>query len=586
MSARPPSRLRRLAVYARRYTWWFVGGAIALVATNILALKIPGQIGSAVELLHTSEGNGSTVDLTAIGTIALTIAGLAIGAALSRVLSRSFIFAAGRRVEYDVRNDLFAHLLRLSPADYEKSSTGDLVSRIINDVTQIRLLFGVGALNLVNTTFAYIIVLGFMFELSPKLTLWALAPYPFVLWIMRWFTRQLYQRTVSAQEAVSDVTSQAQEALSGAAVVQSFVMENHTSDAFGRASHAYAERNVAVARIRGGLMPFMRMVGSLGTLIVIVFGGRAVLDGTLTLGQFVEFSGYVVMLAWPTMALSWVLSVWSRGTAAFERSCQVLDTEPSVGEPHTAIPLPQHGDICFEDVSLTYPDGTVALSDISLRIQAGATVAVVGPTGSGKSSLVELITRLRDPSAGRITYGDVDLRDAALDDVRARMSYAPQEGFLFSMSLADNIALGSERDDEAIARATKIAHLTGDLSAFSEGLDTWVGERGVTVSGGQRHRSTIARAVYADADVLLLDDALASVDTETERAILGELGGVLKDRTSVLVTHRFNALDLVDAIYVLEDGRLIESGTHDELTERGGRYAEMVERQQLEAGLE
>jgi ATP-binding cassette, subfamily B, multidrug efflux pump len=279
-----------------------------------------------------------------------------------------------------------------------------------------------------------------------------------------------------------------------------------------------------------------------------------------------------------------VLSVYNRGTAAFDRSWQLLDAVPAIREPDLPEPLPDNGDIVFDRVSLVHDDGTRALEDISLRIRAGSTVALVGPTGSGKTTLVELIPRLRDPTSGEVRFGDVPLPRAPLARLRERMSYAPQEGFLFSMTLDENIRYADPDDSDRARRdrAVAIAHLTPDLAALPAGLDTVVGERGVTVSGGQRHRTTIARAIYARADVLLLDDALASVDTETERAILENLRDVLADRTCVLVTHRFNALDLVDEIFVLEDGRLVEHGDHPTLMAKQGRYAELVEQQRLE----
>lgn len=581
-------RIPRLLPYLWRYRAHFGAGALALIATNVLALRIPGEIGTAVQLLRDARDAGP-LDIAGVQAAATAVALLAIGAMIARVLSRIFIFNGGRHVEYDVRNELFAHLLRQPVRFFEGAATGDLVSRVINDVTQIRLLFGVGLLNLVNTTFAYVIVLGFMWQLSPTLTLWALAPYPIVLAFMRHFTRELYTRTLAAQAQLSDVSSLAQEALSGAAVVKTFHIEPQMRDAFEARSDAYAERNIAIARIRGALMPFMRVVAGVGTLIVIVVGGRGVIDGRLQIGEFVEFSGYVVMLAWPTMALGWVLSVWNRGTAAFDRSCDILDTPPTIRNPDDPLELPTRGDIEFDDVRLEHEDGTVALDGVSLRIPAGATVAIVGATGSGKTSLIELIPRLRDPTSGTIRYGGVPISDVRLDALRARMSYAPQEGFLFSTSLDANIRYADPHRasaDADVQDAIEVAHLARDLDALPSGLATVVGERGVTVSGGQRHRSTIARAVYADADVLLLDDALASVDTETERAILEQLRTVLGGRTSVLVTHRFNALDLVDRIYVLDEGRLVESGTHDELLRAGGAYAAMVERQRLEEELD
>lgn len=579
------SRLRRLSPYLVRYRSHFGTGAALLVVTNVLALMIPGRIGAAVQLLRDAYVADAEADARRIGALALVIVGLALASGLTRVGSRISVFNGGRLVEYDVRNEVFAHLTRLDQQALRGSATGDLVSRCINDVTQIRLLFGVGILNLVNTAVAYAVVLTLMFRLSPELALLSLAPYPFVFAAMGWFTRALYARSMTAQQQLSVLSSRAQEAWSGIAVVKAFAIEDRIAAGFDAESQEYVRRNMAVALVRGGLMPFMRVAAGLGTLIVLAAGGRAVISGELPLGKFVEFSGYVVGLAWPTMALGWVLAVYNRGSAAFDRTCEILDTRPSVdpaSAPRASLPNPgATPSLSFRGVGLDYDDGTVALDGVDLEIPAGATVAIVGPTGGGKSSLVQLIPRLRDPTRGQVLLDGVPLHTLSVESVRALIGFVPQDGFLFSRPLRDNILLGAAPGADVEA-AVASAGLDGDLAALPAGLDTLVGERGVTLSGGQRQRATLARAIARDPAVLVLDDALSAVDTRTERRILEGLRSLLGGRTTIIVTHRYNALDLVDEIFVLDGGRLVERGTHKQLLAAGGRYAELVEEQRLE----
>ena len=585
----PTSRLRRLSPYVRQHWLLFLIGGTFLIATNFLALRIPRNLGGAVQVLRDAQLAGTAIDFDQVRYFATMIAVLALAAGTTRVLSRILIFNAGRLVEYEIRNEVFAHLTRLDIATFSAQSTGDLVSRCINDVTQIRLLFGVGFLNLVNTAVAYMVVLSFMFQLSPRLALLSLLPYPFILIAMVWFTRALYARSRASQAQLSVLAAQAQESLSGIAVVKSFAIEPLVSAKFRAASDEYVKKNLAVAIVRGGLMPFMRVAAGVGTLIVLWFGGHAVVEDGLGLGQFVEFSGYVVGLAWPTMALGWVLSVYNRGTAAFDRTTQILDLAPAVDPRRDGVSTAHApAAIRFDSVSLNYEDGTPALHAVSLDIEAGTSVAVVGGTGGGKTSLVHLIARLRDPTEGTVSVGGIPLPELDLGALRARIGYVPQDGFLFSKTLRENILLGvRETDPEVrermVASAVRRAGLELDLAALPDGLDTMVGERGVTLSGGQRQRATLARALATDPQILVLDDALSAVDTLTERAILSSLADVMMGRTTVLVTHRYNALALVDRVVVVEKGRIVESGTHDELLQLGGRYAELVEKQELEA---
>ncbi len=581
------SRNRQLLRYFVKSWPSFAAGGVALLATNLLALSIPRQIGAAVQHLRDAADTAS-IDVSAVESLAWTIAALALGAAVARVVSRVFIFNAGRQTEYRLRNELFAHLTRLDRAFFERSATGDLTSRVVNDVTFVRLMFGFGVLHVVNTAIAYVVVLSLMLSVSPKLTLYSLLPYPIIFFTVRLFTKAVYTRTQAVQAQLSAISARAQENLSGAMVVRAFAIQDRENDAFRALSDEYVERNLALARVRGALMPYMGVIGGLGMLIVLWLGGLETIREGITLGEYIEFSAYIVTLAWPTMAMGWVLSMWHRGTAAFDRLGVILDAKPSVAPPATgALHLPAisatSGEIQFEGVSLTYEDGTEALRGVDLTIAAGTTVAIVGRTGGGKTSLVHLVARMRDPTAGRVLLDGVDLRDVDPVEVRGEIGYVPQDPFLFSMTVEDNIRLG-ERPGSGLTvdDAVRIAGLSDDVEILSNGLQTLVGERGVTLSGGQKQRVTIARAVMRAPRVLVLDDALASVDTRTERRILDELAAVMKGRTSLVVTHRFSALELVDEIVVVDEGRVAERGSHEALLALGGIYAGLHRRQQME----
>lgn len=599
-------RYRRLFVYFKRYVWWFAVGFVFLVATNLLALWIPRQIGQAVASLTDSREAGTLVDIDLVMHYGVVIAVVAVLAGITRILSRVLVFYAGRLIEYDMRNELFENLTALDAEWYQQQSTGDLVSRIINDVNSVRALYGFSILNLVNAAITYMAVLSFMFSVSPRMTWLSLAPYPFIILLMSLFTKVLYVRTQESQAQLATVSAQAQEALAGVQVVRTFAIEDEMNERFGVASDEYRYRNIRLAIVRGMLFPFVASIGSVGGLIVLWFGGRMVIQETLSLGHFVEFSAYITALAWPTAGLGWSLTAWQRGIASFDRlslilhtSGRIQNTDEKIGDSHTVVEssLPAArltGDIQFHDVSVRWDDGSVGLKHINATIRQGSFTAVVGRTGAGKSSLVELLVRLRDPSEGTITLQGVPLTDIPLETLRARTGYVPQDAFLFSRSVRDNIEFGRLAQEEMgstwqstvrLEDAIRIATLDEAIDGFEDGLDTLVGERGITLSGGQKQRVTIARAVLLDPDILLLDDALASVDTRTEHEILEQLASIMEGRTTILVTHRFNALSIADQILVLDEGELVEEGTHAELLAQGGVYAGMVERQQLEEGM-
>ncbi|RAL23816.1 ABC transporter ATP-binding protein [Lujinxingia litoralis] len=630
---RPPPELATVCARERRAILWsyfwryrglFAAGAVFLLLTNGLALAIPAQLGHAVQLMRdaaTAESSDLLSVRSEVVRAAMIIIALAIGAGIARVYSRTTIFNAGRHIEFDLRNELYTHLTRLTPRFFGSMPTGDITSRVTNDVTYVRLLFAIAFLHIVNAVVAYTIGIQRMVALDLSLTLWCLAPLPLLLFGMRSVIHALFTQTKVVQAELSNMSSRVQENLSGVDVIKAYTLQDREIAEYRALNANFYEQNVGLARIRAMLNAMIVLIANVGTLVVLIVGARRVIEGSMDLGTFVEFNGYVVALAFPTIALGWVFAVWHRGLAAFERVCEVRNYEPRVKEPgEDALTLPtaeereRLGAIELDSVSFAYEDSPV-LKDISLTIPAGSTVAIVGKTGSGKSTLVKLLARHYDPTEGAIRVEGIDLRQLPQRQLRSELGVVPQEPFLFSMTIGQNIRFGldalqfdesltrraptaaliegllegGEREltqEERIAQAVEIAALDADLENFEQGLDTLVGERGVTLSGGQKQRTTIARALLTDPRILILDDALASVDTQTERRILDQLKALMYGRTSIHITHRFNALSRVDRIFVLDEGRLVEEGTHAELCQRGGLYAEMYARQKLREQLE
>lgn len=605
-------RNRRIVTYFVRYWPSFIVGAIFLLATNYLGLLIPGHIGDAISSMQAKGVNAESV-LDACKDHALAIIVFAVGAGIARVVSRVQIFNAGRLIEFDVRNELYERLTRLSPAWFGTMATGDLTSRVSNDVNFIRLLYAISFLHVVNTITAYFIALSKMLPLDWKLTVICLGPFPVILFAARFIIRALFNQTKIVQAELSNLSSQVQQNLSGIAIVRAYAMEKREKAEFAAINDSFVRANIKLISIRGAMQATMTLLAGIGTLAVLYVGAHRVADQTLTLGQFVEFNGYVVALAFPTIGLGWVFSVWNRGVAAFDRVLDILDAPIDIPDPADGRRLPNHegpkGSVEFSDVSFGYSEDEPVLRDISLSIPAGSTVAIVGRTGSGKTTLARLISRLWDPTNGTIKIDGEDLTALSLREMRSEIGVVPQDPFLFSMSIEDNVRFGLDslendttiqRDApqlslgsgelltrrEQVLQSLKIAGLDDDLKTLANGIDTMVGERGVTLSGGQKQRVTIARALIMDPRILILDDALASVDTATENVILDHLDRIMEDRTCIIITHRFNALARVDQIFVLDEGRIVETGTHDQLLKSGGVYSELFERQKLEAELE
>jgi ATP-binding cassette subfamily B multidrug efflux pump len=578
--------MARLWSYMARYRGRYAFGLLCLLATGTLAMTVPYLLKRAVDAI------AAGAPPSTVARLALAVIVIALVQAVARTFSRFVIFNVGRDIEYDLRNDLFAHLERLPLAYYHTQQTGDLMSRLVNDITAVRMLLGVGFLNLVNTPIYYVYAVSIMASLDWRLTIAALVPYPIVLLAIKRASRQLMERTLRVQEGLAAMSSRVQENLSGIHVVKAYVREDEETEEFARLNADFSAQNMELAEVRGMIMPIMRAVSTLGTLVVLWYGGLRVIAGALSLGDLVAFMGYLHILAWPTMALGWMLSIVQRGRAALQRLEQIFATEPAIADRGASSPedAPLRGEIAFRDVEFAYrtpTNGHRVLSRVRLTVPAGATLAIVGRTGAGKTTLVDLIPRLFDVTAGAVTIDGRDLREIPLAVLRRAIGFVPQDPFLFSRSVRDNIRFGAPTaTDDAVREVAEIAALDRDLAELPHGYDTIVGERGITLSGGQKQRVTLARALLVDPCILVLDDALSSVDTETERRSLGRLRGLMRARTSIVIAHRISTVRDADLIAVVDEGRIVELGDHASLLARGGFYAELCQRQRLTEELE
>lgn len=589
--------MRRLWQTVLQYRTRWIAGCVMLVVTASLAMTIPLLLRAVVD--QVADG-GSTDTGRGVGFYVAWILVIAVVQGVTRTVSRFLILNTGRDVEYDLRNDLFRHLESLPPEFYKDHPTGDLMSRLVNDVSAVRLMLGPGVLNLINTPIYYIYALTIMFSIDPGLTLAALAPYPFALLFIKGTTRRLMEGQLRVQEGIANLTNSIQEHVSGIHVVKAYTMEAREQERFQVENEAFLKASVDLARLRGMIAPVTRLVSACGILIVLWYGGTKVARGALQLGDLVAFMSYLHLLAWPTMALGWMISIVQRGRVAMERLEEIFSVDSSL---HVAQPVAERvapkvgrGAIDFRNVSFAYPDdpAKLVLRNVSLEVAAGSTVAVVGRAGSGKSSLIQLIPRLFDATSGEIRIDGRDLREFELGRLRAAIAFVPQDPFLFSTSIADNIGFSEAEDngpetavsEERIREAASWAAVDGDVAAFPYGYGTMVGERGITLSGGQKQRVTLARALLNEAPILVLDDALSSVDTQTEEEILHSLGERRKGRTCLIVAHRLSTVQDADLIVVLDGGRVVAQGCHDDLLRDSTLYGDLFRRQIVEEQLE
>lgn len=558
-------------------------GVLLVVLANAFSLAPPYLIKRAIDALGAVQ-----VDRGAVVLFASLIVLTAILGGAARFGMRQLLNGTSRRVEYELGNDLFQHLVRLDASYFGRTPTGDLMSRMTNDLSAVRMAAGPAYMYLANTIVGTAISLSFMLWISPRLTLVAVIPMLLLPPVTVGFGRIIHRRFERIQEQFSHLSTLAQENLAGMRIVKAYVQEEDQTARFATMSDEYLQRNVGLAKVSGLFHPLLTMISGLAIVLAFLFGGRMAMAGEISIGDFVAFSLYLGALTWPMIALGWVINLFQRGAASMARINRVLDTEAEISEPAEAVVLPEiKGDIEFRDVSFRYP-GTEreVLSEISFRAPAGSLVAIVGATGSGKSTLVHLLTRLYDPTAGEILVDGVPLTRLSLRQLREAIGVVPQEAFLFSDTIRDNLGLGmdSVAGDAAEGRiraAAGVAQLDETIRSFPGGYDTMLGERGVNLSGGQKQRATLARALARDPRLLILDDALSAVDTHTEAGILAGLREVLRGRTSVVVSHRVSAVMTADLILVLEDGRLVETGSHAELLQRGGTYTSLLHRQLL-----
>lgn len=552
-------------------------GGLALLATNGCALMIPWLLKLAVESLQSPKGAlhepswyGSLIIAAALlhGTV--------------RILSRTTLLHAARRIEYRIRNDLYARLLSLDQSFFSGERTGDLISRFSNDLTNVRMLVGFGVLNIINSVIIYTAALSLMTKLSPSLALYAILPFPAMIVIVKKMSASMFRRSKRAQEELARLTSAVEENVSAAPLIKAYCREGSAIQSFRESSGRYMHSNMRVAQLRGFMIPVMASTGALGTLIVLLVGGGRVVDGTLTLGEFVAFNGYLAMLIWPTIMMGWIMNLAQRGAASMERLNKILRATPKVIDPaEPADVTALHGDIELRELTFGYGAEPV-LKTISLKLNKGMRLGIVGPIGCGKSTMVRLLARLFKVDDGMIFIDGIDINRIPLSVLRGAIGYIPQEGFLFSRTIAENIAYGREgASDEDISEAARMAGFQSEVERFPDGFATLVGERGIMLSGGQKQRAAIARALLTDPAILILDDPLSAVDANTEEEILANLSSYYGNRTVLIVSHRISALRDCDLIITLKNGRIVEQGSHSQLLELNGSYAKLHREQQI-----
>ncbi len=573
---------QRLLSYFAPYKGKIAIGIVCVLMTNVMKLNVPMILRQAIDSFAIGVTEGKL----------LTYAGLIV---LVSVVQGVFLFAQrrilinmSRDVEYDLRNDFYAHLQRLPFEFYQQNRTGDLMARATNDLNAVRMIVGPALMYSVNTIFSFALMLPIMLGISSVLTLMAFLSVPLVAFATQYFSKRIHDRFQEVQEYFGTVSNRAQESLAGVRVIRAYTQENAEQERFREVNREYVNRNLKLIKLSAIFHPLLQICIGLGFIAVLWYGGRLVMQGRISIGQFVQFNLYLGYLIWPMIALGWVINIFQRGMASMERMHKIMSTEPAIrnlGETQKVEEI--NGEIEFRNLTFTYEGAKEpSLKNINLHIAAGQTVAFVGAVGSGKSTLMNLVPRLLDAERGQVLIDGQPIQEIPLRVVRSSIGYVPQETFLFSENLAENIAFGVESASrEEIEQAAEEAGIAADIAEFPKGYETLVGERGITLSGGQKQRTAIARALIRRPQILILDDSLSAVDTYTEEKILRHLRDIMVGRTSLIVAHRVSTVKEADLIVVLENGRIAERGSHDDLIAYGGLYAELYEKQLLEEEL-
>ncbi len=575
--------IKTVSKYFRKYKRYLIFGGIAILFTNLFILYTPYLTKEIFDLLESKAPMSEILETVMLMVVLTAIAGF------FRFLMRRTIIWMSRHIEYDLRGDLMAHLLKMSPSFYHENRTGDIMARMTNDLEAVRQMVGPGVMYISDSLLKLIISFSVMFFLSPTITFYALAPLLVLPIAVNLVANVLHVRSMKVQEHFSLITSTTQENLSGIRVIKAYRQEENEIDNFNLLSNKYIKLNMALAKLHGLFMPMMRLIASLSYLSVFYFGGLKVIDGTISLGTLVAFFAYLSVILWPVIALGWVLSLYQRGRASLIRINKIFASQPDIKEnkknPHRE---KLKGKIEFRNLSFAY-NGSNILDNLNLTINPGETLGIIGLTGSGKTTIVSLLPKLFPVADGQLFIDDIDINDWETASLRSQIGFTTQETFLFSNSIKNNILFGvksADISDEEINSAAEIASLDKDVESFPNKYETIVGERGITLSGGQKQRTAIARSIIIDPAILILDDATSAVDTETEHEINERIKQVLKNRTSIIISHRISAVKDADIIINIQGGKILEQGDHDSLIKLGGAYASLYQTQLLAMELE